>query len=171
MSDQPAADGSGPSLWDFCVGIYRQPGVEAACLTLQDECGADIPLLLAVLWSARYGPSALDAATIAELDRLVAPWRDNVVRPLRQVRRWIKPVSMDAAAQALRMRIKADELAAERAQLAMLERAILQHGAIRSGRPAGNVLGGYAAFRNVQPDSAAWRHLERLAQELTDNLE
>lgn len=171
MSEAPAADRSGPSLWDFCVDFYRRPGVEAACLTLQDACGADIPLLLAALWSARHGPGALNAAAIAELDRLAAPWRDNVVRPLRQVRRWMKPAARDAAAQALRERIKADELAAEGVQLAMLERAILQHGAIRSGRPAGNVLGGYAAFRNVQPDSAAWGHLERLAQESTDNLE
>ncbi|MEZ5668179.1 MAG: TIGR02444 family protein [Alphaproteobacteria bacterium] len=113
MTDDGAAD-----LWAFCLRVYAAPGVADACLRLQDEAGADIPLLLAALWSATEGPGALDAAALAAHDAHVAPWRDNVVRPLRRARRWMKGAGH--AGHRLRDRVKADELAAERHQLAMI---------------------------------------------------
>lgn len=36
-------------LWNFALHLYARPGVEAACLALQDE-GADVCLLLCGAW-------------------------------------------------------------------------------------------------------------------------
>ena len=37
--------------WDFSLEIYAKPGVAQACLALQDECGADVNLLLFCCWA------------------------------------------------------------------------------------------------------------------------
>lgn len=114
-SDLPAIE---EALWRFCVRVYGAPGAAEACLALQDEAGADIPLLLAALWSATEGPGPLDAASLTALDAAVAEWRDNVVRPLRRVRRWMKGAGH--AGHPLRERVKAGELSAERHELAVI---------------------------------------------------
>ncbi len=42
-------------LWTFACAFYGRPGVAAACLALQDEGGADVPLLLYLIWCGRTG--------------------------------------------------------------------------------------------------------------------
>ena len=41
-------------LWDFAQRLYARPGVESACLHLQ-EAGADVCLLLCGAWLERHG--------------------------------------------------------------------------------------------------------------------
>ena len=120
MTDQTPED----SLWRFALAVYGQPGVEAVCLDLQERLGADVPLLLFVLWAgAACGVRLPDAAPDATMERLSAEadaWRNAVVAPLRGVRRHLKGV---AGAEAFRQTVKDAELEAERLGLARLCRA------------------------------------------------
>ena len=108
-------------LWSFALDCYARPGVEQACLRLQDD-GADVCLLLCALWLEQR-QVACDEARLAQLRALAGPWQREVVRPLRELRRsWKAGSSADLALAQLRERIKALELEAERELLARLER-------------------------------------------------
>jgi uncharacterized protein (TIGR02444 family) len=98
-------------LWAFCLTLYARPGVAQACLALQDRHGADIPLLLAVLWHGLrgYGP-----APLAKWRRLSKAWQHDAVIPLRNLRRAMK--GRDGWEE-IREAIKRLELAAEKAEL------------------------------------------------------
>ena len=126
--------------WDFSLTLYRRAAVRAACLAIQDEAGADVNIALFVLWQASRG-HALDAAEVAALDALVAPWRSEVVVRLRAVRRFLKPIESGAPdddVAALRREIKTVELESERLQQELLHRDAAAWG---SAAPAGPELG------------------------------
>jgi len=120
----PAERPAVPSFWDFSLAFYAMPGVAEACLQLQDSGGADVNVLLFLLYRARNG-CMLSAAEVRHIEALAAPWREAVVVPLRTVRRTLKapvgafPPQLTAA---LRTEIKRIELAAERVQQETLER-------------------------------------------------
>jgi len=117
MSDAgPSAQGS--PFWRFSLQFYRLPKVADACITLQEEVGVDVNLLLFLLWHARQR-RRLSPAGVAALEGKIGPWRDITVIPLRSVRRALKspPALVEAStAEAFRNRIKAVELEAERLQ-------------------------------------------------------
>lgn len=105
---------SGNALWDFSLDFYGQGGVAPACLALQDETGADVNLVLYLLWCGA-SDRALDAGAVAAADARIAPWRAAVVEPLRAVRRVLKASPFAKfGSEAYRGRIKAVELEAER---------------------------------------------------------
>jgi uncharacterized protein (TIGR02444 family) len=116
MADTQTEQGS--PFWRFSLRFYRQPGVADACIALQDGCGVDVNILLFFLWLAlarRCIPSAAATAVCAR----AAPWRDDVVVPLRTLRRRLKEGSSlveRGAAEFFRIRIKAIELESERLQ-------------------------------------------------------
>src|SRR6266566_4144710 len=96
----PLSPSSGSPFWRFSLRLYRQREVADACITLQEEAGIDVNLLLFLLWHATQ-KRALSAPEVAELERRVAPWRNMTVVPLRTVRRALKsPPSLVAAARA-----------------------------------------------------------------------
>lgn len=100
------------------VGIYRQPGVADACIALQDRDGVDVNVLLFLLWLASE-QRRLGLAQAQALCERAHSWRDQVVAPLRAVRRTLKGGSAlveAASAELFRTRIKAVELEAERLQ-------------------------------------------------------
>jgi uncharacterized protein (TIGR02444 family) len=113
-------------LWDYAVALYGRPGVEAACLALQDRAGADVNLLLAACWLGETGRSPR-AEDLSRLREEAQGWQAAVVRPLREARRALKARSagLDGAlrgpVEAARRRLRAVELAAERAELALIE--------------------------------------------------
>lgn len=111
------------SFWTFSLQIYAKPGLAETCLELQDHCGADVNLLLFMLWSA-YEHRRLSVQDIEKVSDLVKPWQEGVVRPLRLARRTLKSAAegwqFDETA-ALRQRIKAEELNAERIQQDVME--------------------------------------------------
>ncbi|WP_271409741.1 TIGR02444 family protein [Pseudomonas sp. Q1-7] len=107
-------------LWTFALRLYAEPGVEQACLRLQDQ-GADVCLLLTACWLGRRGMT-VDAARLDTLKRVCEPWQTEVVEPLRALRRnWSAQARDDPALAGLREQIKALELEAERKLLARLE--------------------------------------------------
>jgi uncharacterized protein (TIGR02444 family) len=109
---------TGSPFWRFSLRLYRQPGVADACIALQDGCGVDVNVLLFLLWLA----TAKQRVGTGEVEALCAkagPWRDEVVAPLRSLRRRLKdgaPLVERNLAELFRTRIKAVELEAERLQ-------------------------------------------------------
>lgn len=105
--------------WRFSLRFYRQPGVADACIALQDGCGVDVNILLFFLWlaTARRCVSTTDVARAVCAQ--AAPWRDDVVAPLRTIRRRLKNGSAlveRSAAEVFRTKVKALELESERLQ-------------------------------------------------------
>lgn len=98
---------------------YSGDGVAEACLSLQDDDGQNVPLLL---WAAWHGAPlnqalALKAADVARI------WSGEVIVPLRILRRRLKNTLTDgdeAQRLPLREKIKGLELAAERALMDQL---------------------------------------------------
>ena len=104
--------------WQFSIKFYAVPGVAQACIDLQDKAQVDVNVLFYLLWNAAEG-RAFNAADITEIERMIDPWRQMTVIPIRDIRRALKsppPVMAPDAAESLRTRIKAVELEAERLQ-------------------------------------------------------
>ena len=80
-----AGDPGSGKLWAGITALYAEPGVAEACLAAQDEAGADVLLLLAAALRARDGISLQGAGPA--LAAAAEPWRSEVVRPLRGLRR------------------------------------------------------------------------------------
>jgi uncharacterized protein (TIGR02444 family) len=154
--DAPGRDG----FWDFSLRLYARPEVPPACLALQDDGGADVNLVLFLLYLADSG-RMLDDAAIAALDEATRGWREQVVKPLRGVRRLLKDDIGAFAAEAtapLRGDVKCIELAAEKLQQYTLQNLAPPASA---GRPAGSRrlaaathLAGYAARCGNWPEDA-----------------
>ncbi|MBN9600275.1 MAG: TIGR02444 family protein [Afipia sp.] len=119
------------SFWHFSLSFYAAPSVAETCLDLQDRLGMDVNLVLYLLWRAHCG-RRLSADDITSVIDLIAAWQENVVRPLRGVRRFLKtPDTAWPAAdvEQLRQRIKAQELEAERLQHITMQSALGDLGA------------------------------------------
>ena len=107
-------------VWSYALQLYARPGVEAACLALQ-EGGADVCLLLASTWLGSTGV-AFSPARISALESAARNWRDQVIVPLRSLRQqWREAAQQDAALAGLRERLKQLELDAEKVLLEQLE--------------------------------------------------
>lgn len=111
--------------WDFSLVVYGRPGMAPACLALQDRHGLDVNLLLLCCWAGERG-RALAPAEIEDLVAVVRPWQEEVVRPLRAVRRWLKHQAAVPAdlAGALREQVLARELDGERLEQLILAQAL-----------------------------------------------
>jgi uncharacterized protein (TIGR02444 family) len=132
---------TGSDFWRFSLAIYRMDGVPPACLALQDGHGLDVNLMLFALWLASQG-RALSPDDISDADSAVMEWRSEAVVALRRVRRYLRspPDAFDAkATSALRDRIKAVELEAERLQQEALFalRPVSSWGRVELPEPAG----------------------------------
>lgn len=107
------------SLWDHAVRAYAAPRVEAICLALQDDHGQCVPLLLWAAWARPADPDVIAGAV-----GLARAWTAAAITPLRHARRALKADLPGIAAEprlALRGRIKAAELEAEKLILDALE--------------------------------------------------
>ena len=118
MADTPTE-----KFWRFSLAFYAAPEVQSACLALQDDHGADVNVVLFMLFHGHRG-QCLDADAVAAVEAGVAAWRSGVVQPLRALRRRLKaqpyPLSGDAQ-EAFRSVVKSTELQAEKAQQAHME--------------------------------------------------
>lgn len=122
MQQAPARPGA---FWAFSLKVYADPVVAQTCLELQDGWGADVNVLLFVLWHGVHH-YRFDKRTVEGIDRRIEPWRRQIVRPLRAVRRAMKDAPeawLQPETETLRNEIKRGELEAERLQQTMLELA------------------------------------------------
>ena len=122
MSDVRGIEG----FWDFSVRTYRTDGVPDACLSLQNDYGADVNMLLYCCWVGAY-TGQCDAVLFARASTFSTQWADHLVVPLRSARTWMKhtgcdtePVPTDTCMQ-LRDEIKSVGFAAEKMQQQVLE--------------------------------------------------
>jgi uncharacterized protein (TIGR02444 family) len=106
--------GEGEAFWRFSLGFYARPGVAPALIALQDRDGLDVNVILYALWLGLTRGHATSAADLAVAEAAAAPLRAAVVVELRGLRRRLRPHS-DPDVQALRRRVQALEIAAERA--------------------------------------------------------
>jgi uncharacterized protein (TIGR02444 family) len=110
-------------LWGFALAFYGREEASRACLVLQERIGADVDIILFGLFTLLRRGASLGAEDLAEIDTLVTDWRTEIVRPLRQLRTRLKsgpPPAPTSATDALRNRVKAIEIEAERIELDML---------------------------------------------------
>jgi uncharacterized protein (TIGR02444 family) len=104
--------------WSFSLRVYGDPTIRATCLALQDSAGADVNILLLLLYAATRHV-ALGTADISRIDQACSRWRAMVVGPLRTARR--AAVSSDAPnAAGACSSIEAAELAAEKVAQTLL---------------------------------------------------
>ncbi len=137
-------------LWSFALSTYARPGVEAACLRLQEN-GANVCLLLCGAWLEQRGV-APTAERMQALKQLAEPWQTDVVEPLRQVRlQWRAMAQQDEQLATLRERVKALELDAERALLARLE-------AMAQAWPTGESRGQHRWLEGLAAEAANLHH-------------
>lgn len=122
--------------WRFSLRFYAQPAVADACIALQDACGVDVNILLFLLWLASTR-LCLAPDTVRLVCAKAGRWRDDVVAPLRAVRRALKacsPLVEPAARERLRLAVKKLELESERLQQEAL--FALAHGLPSAGAPS-----------------------------------
>jgi uncharacterized protein (TIGR02444 family) len=109
--------------WRYSLRIWRIPGVEEACLALQERCGADVNLLLFCGWTGGQGRQ-LDRRALKSAISRVGAWQSDVIAPLRLARQGLKRQREGAAAalpaQGLRKRLATLELDLERMEQALL---------------------------------------------------
>ena len=106
-------------LWQYACQVYSLERVEAALLSLQDEHGADINLILQALWLACEGIEWTPACIPDDYDK----WVKEQVMPIRTMRRglkvdWVK--LRGESCEDFRQQVKKLELKAEQYALAML---------------------------------------------------
>jgi uncharacterized protein (TIGR02444 family) len=129
------------SLWDWTLAAYGQPGVPEACLRLQDDHRQNTSLLLWAVWA-----EASDPVLLARAADVTRRWDDLALKPVRAVRRALKPAFAgvaDKTREALREDVKAVELHAERVLMETLE-----HMAAHKG--------GTPALQALEAVTAAW---------------
>jgi uncharacterized protein (TIGR02444 family) len=109
--------------WRFSLRFYARAKIANACLALQDQAGVDVNLLLFLLFLADH-ERQLSAAELEHLDRQVMAWRNDVVKPLRQLRRALKTgigKVPNTVSETFRAQIKRLELESERIEQHELE--------------------------------------------------
>jgi len=117
------------SLWDFALEFYARPEVSSTCLQLQDHHYVNVCLLLGLCWLDTKHCSLSDEE-YAELNRLIHRWTNDVIEPLRRLRRTLKlpfdTFIQDESQLQLRNTIKQAELLAEKKLLLEIESWVQQ---------------------------------------------
>ena len=148
MNDTPTAT---TPFWRFSLKFYGQTGVSDACIALQDGCGIDVNLLLFLFWLASERQE-LSADEVKKLDATIKSWRELTIVPIRDTRRKLKGAKtfVDPAKQeALRDKVKAVELEAEKLQQEALY-AFTQSGPLgKPSEPPAAARGNVAAFERA----------------------
>ena len=81
--------------WKFSLEFYDRPKVASRLISLQDDLGVNVNLVLCCFWSADRGFSVLTRQVISDLNAIVEDWNLLVVKPLRSVRLEIKHLESD----------------------------------------------------------------------------
>jgi uncharacterized protein (TIGR02444 family) len=130
------------SLWEWALEAYAQDGVPEAALSLQDAYGQNTSFLLWAVWAEGPSSDALRQGAVT-----AKAWDAAVLKPIREVRRTLKPPFPqvdDEAREGLREDVKAAELRAERVLMETLEALAPASG------------GGVPTLEALKAASAAW---------------
>jgi uncharacterized protein (TIGR02444 family) len=119
VRDNAAAE----DFWRFSLMVYARPGVAEALIGLQDRAGYNVDLILFGWWLGLCECTRLDAAGLARAEAAMAELDRTVVAPLRALRRSLKS-DPDPDVRALRQRVLALEIAAERRVQARLAASV-----------------------------------------------
>jgi uncharacterized protein (TIGR02444 family) len=146
-------DDQAERFWTWTLAFYGGPGISPAFLHLQDVHGADVNILLFLLWQSSLGRAALTPADFAALDTAITAWRTEVIAPLRSLRRQLK----GQGEEDVRAPIAAAELAAERSSQRRLVAALGERSkaADRARESAAQSFTAYADFIGAPFDPAA----------------
>lgn len=109
--------------WAFSLDVYGSDSVAVSCLTLQDDIGVDVNVLLLSLLASLLKHRPLSLGEIDAADQLIRHWREDIVVALRCVRRQLKggpSPAPNADTNALRNAVKVAELNAEKIQQGIL---------------------------------------------------
>ncbi|MEZ5905345.1 MAG: TIGR02444 family protein [Geminicoccaceae bacterium] len=105
------------AFWDFSLALYSRPGIEAACLKLQDEFGLDVNLVLLAAWTASRGMQ-IEPDLAARLRSIGEGYQTMVMRNFRAARRglkcWPEAAALGNLVAAPERRLRAVELDLER---------------------------------------------------------
>lgn len=111
------------TLRQFALAVHEADGVATACVSLQDELGLDVNILLLAAYLGAVRRAILTPAALDSARALTDDWRRDVVYPLRLVRRGLKsgpaPAPSTQTAE-LRSQVAKAELAAEMIELDVL---------------------------------------------------
>lgn len=113
--------------WEFSLQLYRQPGVEKACIRFQDAFGGNVNLLLFCLWLGLQEVK-VSREILGEIETLVIYWDKEVVGPIRNIRGALKGVGKQTYIKAKRL-----ELTAERVLQDTLYRWYVEQAPTKSG--------------------------------------
>jgi uncharacterized protein (TIGR02444 family) len=153
------------SLWAFATAFYTRPGVEPALLSLQDQEGLDVPVLIALLHAGRQGAVFAEGPLRAMLDT-AKTWHSRAIGPLRMARRALKApagATYDPEQEALRRQVKAAELAAEHLLLDRLERLLPPPSGLAPPAAIDANLDAYLKTLPQRLDASALAHLKQEA--------
>ena len=109
--------------WNYSLRFYDNPETEKAFIDAQNRLGADVNLILYLLFRAQGG-HYLDLDDIKNAEDSVSSWRSGVIEPLREIRRNLKnyPHSLPEKDQAkIRREIKDLEIKTEQCQQQHME--------------------------------------------------
>lgn len=129
------------AIWEWVLEAYARPGVPEATLKLQDEHGQNTSFLL---WAVHS--EAKDPALLARAAAAARAWDATALKPLRAVRRALKPALPpfdDDARLAFRKDVNRLELEAERLLMETLH-GLAPH------------RGGASTLEALEAASAAW---------------
>jgi len=127
------------SLWDFALEYYARPKVADTCVVVQDTYGVNVCLLLALCWLDERN-LALDEQYLEALQVHIGAWMNDVIKPLRYLRRVTKtPIAsliQDDLQTQIRTHIKQAELLAEKKLLQEIERWLSRFPLVATESPA-----------------------------------
>lgn len=118
--------------WLFSLNIYALQNVKKLCLTLQDQHGADVNLLLLALYADSKGITVVDQALDALL-AVSADWQENKLAPMR-----LKRQSLDRDSPAYQQVLR-EELELEKKEQTALLSCILDPSIFEVNAPPGSV--------------------------------
>lgn len=103
-------------LWHYALRLYGQPGMESACLELQ-QAGLSINRLLFCLWLGQDAGRQLDLMVLQG----ATDWQSEITHPLRALRYKVRAYKQqDATYQACYSAMRKAELACEQLELALM---------------------------------------------------
>jgi uncharacterized protein (TIGR02444 family) len=140
--------------WPFSIVLYTQEGVADTCLTLQDEYGLDVNLVLFCIWTGMRGPGVLEADELSECIARAGRWQTEVVERIRYVRRTLKQDLLGADSELVsifRPKVQALEIDGERVEQLMLGSIVPLERGLRGREQAEQNLNAYLAWAGVDP--------------------